>query len=105
MRGAMAEDDHPNFVEIFYQPFLRPLGNMVITFARAENALKELLRELKGGDERAALNLMNELEVVIDFVKATGFQGFELEDLTDHLKEFWKAKEERNRLVHDDWWV
>lgn len=102
----MDEDDHPDFVEVFYQPFLRPLGNMVITFARAENALKELLTELKGGDERAAVILLGcRLEEIVDVIRVSGFEGFELEDLTDHLNEFWKAKEERNRLIHDDWWV
>jgi hypothetical protein len=102
----MDEDNHPDFVEVFYQPFLRPLGNMVISFAQAENALKEFLMDLKGGDERAAIMLLGrDLEEVIDVIRASGFQGFELEDLTNHLKEFWKAKEERNRLIHDDWWV
>ncbi len=105
-RDAMGEDDHPDIVDVFYRPFLRPLGNMVITFARAENALKELLAEIKDGDERTAGNLVNgKLEEVIDVVRDNGFQGFELEDLTDHLTEFWRAKEDRNRLIHDDWWV
>jgi hypothetical protein len=79
---------------------------MVITFAQAENALKELLTGLKGGDERAAVILLGRaLEEVMDVIRASGFQGFELEDLTEHLEEFWKAKKERNRLIHNDWWI
>ena len=54
----MSADDHPDVVDVFYQPFIRPLGNLVITFARAEAALIELLSEINGGDERAAVVLM-----------------------------------------------
>jgi len=39
----MADFEQPDIVDEFYIPFVRPLGNLVITFAKAEAALLELV--------------------------------------------------------------
>jgi hypothetical protein len=103
----MDEQEHPDVVDVFYRPFLRPLGNLVITFAQAEAALIELLTELNGGDERLASDLVGgpSRDRIREIIRDSGFKDFELEDLTANLEDFWQAKDKRSRLIHDEWWV
>ena len=45
----MADDtEQEDLVDVFYRPLVRPLGNLVITFAQAEASLLELVTELDG---------------------------------------------------------
>jgi hypothetical protein len=103
----MDEQEHPDVVDVFYRPFRRPLGNLVITFAQAEAALIELLTELNGGDERLASDLVGgpSRDRIREIIRDSGFKDFELEDLTANLEDFWQAKDKRSRLIHDEWWV
>jgi hypothetical protein len=106
----MDEQEYPDVVDVFYRQFLRPLGNLVITFAQAEAALIEIITELNGGDEddeKAASTLVGrgQRDPIREIIQSSGFQGFELEDLTENLEAFWEAKDKRNRLIHDEWWV
>jgi hypothetical protein len=103
----MDEQEHRDIVDVFYHPFLRPLGNLVITFAQAEAALIEILTECNGGNEKAASDLVGkgDRDTIGEIILNSGFKDFDLEDLMDNLKAFWEAKGKRNRLIHDEWWV
>jgi hypothetical protein len=52
----MSEQD--DLVDVFYAPFVRPLGNLVILFAQAEAALVDLLRAMCSEDEKKALGIL-----------------------------------------------
>jgi hypothetical protein len=103
----MDEQEYPDVVDIFYRPFLRPLGNLVITFAQAEAALIELVTELNGGDEKAASDLVGggKKDRIREIIQGSGFRDFDVEDLAENLEAFWEAKGKRNRLFHDEWWI
>ena len=77
----MADDaEQEDLVDVFYRPLVRPLGNLVITFAQAEASLLELVTELEGTEENARRILKNfddtAQERVIDLVKASGLVDF-----------------------------
>ena len=104
----MADDpEQEDLVDVFYRPLVRPLGNLVITFAQAEASLLELVTELEGTEENARRSLKNfdatAQERVIDLVKASGLVGFDLAELVEAIVSFWKDKERRNRYIHDEW--
>jgi hypothetical protein len=103
------ENERPDEVDKFYRPFLRPLGNMVITFARAEAALTELVAGLADCDERSAAMIAGgDRDKIRQLAKESGFEYFDLEELKElqeSLEHFWNAMDERHRLVHDEWWV
>src|SRR5262245_12875275 len=59
MGGEMIEKMHPepeDLVDVFYVPFVGPLGNLVILFAQAEAAWLQLVAELTGCTEKEAPN-------------------------------------------------
>ena len=58
----MDDREQADIVDVFYVPFVRPLGNLVIKFAQAEAALLDLLAVLNGGDERAAHEILKSHE-------------------------------------------
>jgi len=102
-------EDYPNVVDEFYWPFLRALGNLVIAFAQAEAALRDMVSEHLGGDELAAVGVLkaqNAKEQVTELVSASGsdMEEFERDELLTTLDKFWADKERRNRLIHDDWY-
>ena len=104
----MTDDpDQPDLVDVFYRPLVRPLGNLVITFAQAEASLLELVTELDGTEENARRILKNldhpALERVIELIKTSGLAGFDLVELLEAAASFWKEKERRNRYIHDEW--
>jgi hypothetical protein len=104
----MADFEQPDIVDEFYIPFVRPLGNLVITFAKAEAALLELVTELKGGDESLALSVLKAdkaKEQILALIRDSIFQGFDLKELVDGIESFWSDKERRNRYIHDEWYV
>ena len=104
----MTDDpDQPDLVDVFYRSLVRPLGNLVITFAQTEAALLELVTELDGTEENARRILKNlddtALERVIELIKTSGLAGSDLAGLLEAAVSFWKEKERRNRYVHDAW--
>lgn len=46
-----ATDEPADLVDEFFRPYVRALGNLVITFAECEAALLELATALYGDDE------------------------------------------------------
>ena len=104
----MADDtEQQDLVDVFYRPLVRPLGNLVITFAQAEASLFELVTELDGTEENARRILKNlddtALERVIELIKASGLAGSGPAGLLEAAVSFWKEKERRNRYIHDAW--
>jgi hypothetical protein len=104
----MADDaEQQDLVDVFYRPLVRPLGNLVITFAQAEASLLELVTELDGTEENARRILKNlddaALERVIELIKTSGLTAFDLPALLEAAVSFWKDKERRNRYIHDEW--
>src|SRR5688572_20602934 len=105
---SMADDtEQQDLVDVFYRPLVRPLGNLVITFAQAEASLFELVTELDGTEENARRILKNlddtALERVIELIKASGLAGSGPAGLLEAAVSFWKEKERRNRYIHDAW--
>ena len=104
----MADDpEQQDLVDVFYRPLVRPLGNLVITFAQAEASLLELVTELDGTEENARRILKNlddtALERVIELIKRSGLTAFDLPALLEAVVSFWKDRERRNRYIHDEW--
>jgi hypothetical protein len=104
----MTDDpDQPDLVDVFYRSLVRPLGNLVITFAQTEAALLELVTELDGTEENARRILKNlddaALERVIELIKTSDLTGFGLAELLEAAVSFWKDRERRNRYIHDEW--
>jgi hypothetical protein len=79
----------------------------VITFGQAEAALLELVAEVLKGDEKAAVGVLkasDAKERVFTLVGQLGLSGFDLQELHDGIEAYWQDKEERNRLMHDEWY-
>jgi hypothetical protein len=51
-------DDQPDLVDADFSPFVRALGNLVITFALAEARLLDLVSEMLGGEELRAVAVL-----------------------------------------------
>jgi hypothetical protein len=99
-------DQQQDLVDEHFRPFVRPLGNLVITFALAEAKLQELVSEMLNGDELKAVALLKQLDAkdqVLSLVNTIGLSGFDLEDLLNGVESFWSDKAIRNRLIHDEW--
>jgi hypothetical protein len=102
----MQDEQHPDLVEEHFQPFVRPLGNLVIAFALAEAELLDVVAEMLGGDDLKAVTVLKSQdakEQVLSLVRSLGLSGFDLQELLDGVESFWLGKEDRNRLIHDRW--
>jgi hypothetical protein len=100
------EDLQPDLVDEHFRPFVRALGNLVITFALAEARLLELVSETLGGDELKAVALLKGQDAkndVLALVHSIGLTGFDLNEMLAGLEAFWEDKAVRNRLIHDEW--
>jgi hypothetical protein len=107
MNSWMNEPEQPDLVDIFYAPFIRALGNLVIIYAQAEAALIKFLTALLGC-EKAAHDLMKCQDCkdqVLALISKSIFTGFSLSELIAGVEKFWSDKETRNRLMHDEWYV
>ena len=51
-------DDQPDLVDEHFRPFVRALGNLVITFALCEASLLALVSEMLGDDELKAVTVL-----------------------------------------------
>jgi hypothetical protein len=104
----MADSENPDIVDVFFALFIRPLGNLVITYANAEAALIEFLAEILDGDENAARELLaapDHKEKTLRLIGKAGFEGYELSELNDGLAQYWSDRERRNRYMHDEWYA
>lgn len=101
------EHEHPDLVDVFYRPFVRPLGNLVVLFAQAEAALLEFVAALMGGDEKAASKFLKgrDKQAVISLAASSGLQDYSQRELIEAINGFWDDKEHRNRLMHDEWFI
>jgi hypothetical protein len=100
------EEQDPDLVDEHFRPFVRPLGNLVIAFALAEAELLDMVAEMLGGDELAAVSVLKSQDAeqrVLSLVQSIELSGFELQVLSDGVKSYWRNKEARNRLIHDCW--
>ena len=90
----------------YYRDLVQPLGNLVILFGQAEASLLDLLVALKGVDELEAQKVLKQPDAkdqVIELVRNSGFENFELKQLLEGVEGFWSDKERRNRYIHDEW--
>jgi hypothetical protein len=95
-----------DLVDDFYRPLIRPLGNVVILFAQAEASLLDLVAALKGADEwiaQAVLKAPDSKDRVLELVRRSKFEDFELEELLEGVEGFWSDKARHNRYIHDEW--
>jgi hypothetical protein len=102
----MTDTNQPDLVDEHFRPFVRALGNLVITFALCEARLLEFVSEMLGGDELKAVALLKSPSAkkdVLCLAKTIGLSGFNREDLLEKVESFWEDKAVRNRLVHDEW--
>jgi hypothetical protein len=107
MPQGAPDDDQPDLVDEYFRPFVRALGNLVITFALCEARLLELVSEMLGGDELEAVTVLkaqDAKEQVLSLVRSLGLSGFDLDELLTGIDLFWTDKAARNRLVHDEWY-
>jgi len=107
MQQGAPDDDQPDLVDEHFRPFVRALGNLVITFALCEASLLELVSEMLGGDELKAVTVLkaqDAKEQVLALVRSLGLSGYDLEELLSGVDKFWTDKAARNRLVHDEWY-
>jgi hypothetical protein len=58
MSQAAPDDDQLDLVDEHFRPFVRALGNLVITFALCEARLLDLVSEMLGGDELKAVTVL-----------------------------------------------
>ncbi|WP_029079299.1 hypothetical protein [Bradyrhizobium sp. th.b2] len=101
------DDDQPDLVDEHFRPFVRALGNLVITFALCEASLLELVSEMLGDDELkavAVLKAQDAKDQVLSLIRSLGIDGYDLEELVEGVDMFWTDKAARNRLVHDEWY-
>ena len=99
-----------DLVDVFYIPFVRPLGNLVILFAQAEAAWLELVAELTGCTEKEAQRFLqipaaDAKQEVIPLAQTSGIEGFDLRELSERIENYFCDRERRNRLIHDEWFI
>jgi hypothetical protein len=102
MAQGAPEDDQPDLVDEHFRPFVRALGNLVITFALCEARLLELVSQMLGGDELKAVSVLKAEDAkdqVLSLVRSLGLSGYDLEELLTGVDTFWTDKAARNRLV------
>jgi hypothetical protein len=96
-----------DLVDVHFRPFVRALGNLVITFAICENELLGLVTAMANGDELRAINILKDQKTakdeIITLARGLGLDGFDQGELVSGIEGFWEDKEVRNRLIHDYW--
>jgi hypothetical protein len=99
-----------DLVDPFYVPFVRPLGNLVILFARAEAAWLQLVAELTGCTEKEAqcflqMSASDAKQKIVPLAQTSGIDDFTRKELSDSVDNYYFDRERRNRLIHDEWFV
>jgi hypothetical protein len=102
--------EQKDLVDVFYAPFVRPLGNLVVLFAQAEAAWLEFAAELTGETEKDAqrflkMKAQDAKQEIIPLAQASGIEGFDLEELSEGIERYCCDRERRNRLIHDEWYI
>jgi hypothetical protein len=102
--------EQKDLVDVFYAPFVRPLGNLVILFAQAEAALLEFVIELTGYPEKEAQRFLQmkapeAKREIMPLAETSGIEGFDLQEISEGIDSFSCDRERRNRLIHDEWYV
>jgi hypothetical protein len=105
-----APSEPTELVDVFYAPFVRPLGNLVILVAQAEATWLKLVGALTGCTEREAQcflqkNAAAAKQEIMRFAKTAVIEPYELEELCRSIETFYGDRERRNRLYHDEWYV
>jgi hypothetical protein len=76
--NSSPDDDQPDLVDEHFRPFVRALGNLVITFALAEAKLLEMVSEMLSGEELKAVALLKSQDakdqVLLSLVRSIGRQ-------------------------------
>lgn len=104
--GSRMDADEIDLVDEPFRPFVRALGNLVITFALADAELLGMVAEMVGGDEHGAVALLKSStakDAALSLAASIGLSGFDLDELLSGIEGFWRDKDERNRLIHDRW--
>jgi hypothetical protein len=106
----MMTDQSPgqsDLVDVHFRPFVRALGNLVITFALCENELLGLVTAMVGGNELEAVAILKDQKHAKDRViaraRALNLPASETDELVSGIEGFWRDKDIRNRMIHDEW--
>ena len=91
-------------------PYVRPLGNLVLLFAQAETAWLGLVAELTGCTEKEAQRFLgmkatNVKQEILPLAQSSDIEGFDLQELSTNIENFWCDREYRNQLMHGEWYV
>jgi hypothetical protein len=103
-RETNVTDEAPaDLVDVFYAELVRPLGNLVILCAQAEAAVVELWVDLSGCTEDEAQKFLLEGRPIT--AQAADLLPDRVQELSDQIKSYYSDREQRHRLVHDEWYV
>jgi hypothetical protein len=99
-----------DLVDVFYAPFVRPLGNLVILYAQAEAALLKLWADLTGCTEKEAQDFLQSKPLdarqrIVSRAQTAGIGGFNLQELSEAIDNYYCDRDRRSRLIHDEWYV
>jgi hypothetical protein len=99
-----------DLVDVFYVPFVRALGNLVILFAQAEATWLDLVAELTGCTDKQCQNFLqmpatDVKQKIMPLAQTSGIDGFHLTELSESVDKYYCDRERRNRLIHDEWFV
>jgi hypothetical protein len=97
-----------DLVDVFFADLVRPLGNLVILYAQAEAALIELWVELDGCTEGEAQKILWEpprkvQQQITAHPKTVAMLHDYIEELSEGIKNFYSDRQQRHRLIHDEW--
>jgi hypothetical protein len=104
--------EQADLIDVFYAPFVRPLGNLVILYAQAEAALLALWVDLTGCTEKEAQKFLGDTTTldakrrqIVAQAKTAGIPGHDLKEFSVEIKNYYRDRERRHRLIHDEWYV
>jgi hypothetical protein len=107
---TLMTDHDPNqsdLVDVPFRPFVRALGNLVITFALCENELLTLVTAMADGNELEAIAILKDQkhakDRVIALARDLDLPAPETDELVSGIEGFWQDKDIRNRMIHDEW--
>ena len=102
--------EQADLVDVFYAPFVRPLGNLVVLFAQAEAAWLELVIDLISCTEKEAGEFVQGKatkvkQEILARVNESGIGDGMRQQLCESIENFFDDRERRHRLMHDEWYV